>query len=206
MTVPVIPKIGIRGYYEFDAPYDTITSNSQSLTCIAIRTLKDINLVMTNAYETIYNNFGLDKSVYDNDLANNVVIASFITDDNNYYYIPTEYITKAVDTNGYLYKNNTISFDLGLLREDIDLTALTTLLSGIIKDYLGVNAVGQNYSGPVTKHMSVADANTYETSLANNKTLYKTYYQLYQEQLDINNLQNQALTDMANYLKANGFI
>lgn len=206
MSLPVIPSIGVRGYYEFNAPFNTITSNSQALTCTSLRTIKDINLVITNAYDTIYGSYGLDKSVYDSDLSSNIIIASFMADDNNYYYIPTEYITKAVDTNGYLYKNNTISFDLGILREDIDLTALTTLLSGVIKDYLGVNSVAQTYQGPVTKHMSVADSNTYETSLASNKTLYKSYYQLYNEQLAINNLQKQALDAMATYLKNNGFI
>lgn len=206
MPTPVIPTIGIRGYYSFDAPFDTISSNGQALNCTSLRTLEDINNVIVNAFDTIYASFGLGQNVYDADLAANVIIASFVTDDGSYFFVPTEYITKSVDTSGYLYKNNTISFDLGLLKEDMDLTALTTLLSGVIKDYLGVNAVAQSYSGPGAKHMSVTDAATFEAALTNNKTLYKSYYQLYQEQLAVNALQKQALDDMATYLKTNGMI
>ncbi len=206
MAISVIPTINVRGYYVFDSPYNIITDSGLPLTCVSLRNLKEFSKSITNAYELIYKNYNLDKTIYESDLENNVIIAAFTNDGNTIYYIPVNYITRAVDTTGYLYKDYTLSLDLGLLKENIDLSGLLSLLNGVVKDYMGVIPKTQYYKGPISKYMSVEDSKIYEQGLINNKTLYKSYYQLYQEQLTLNNNYKQALETMATYLKDNGFI
>lgn len=132
----MIPPINTRGFYELKAPFST--ANNTIYECIAIREFKDYTQIGADVFGEVYAARGLDRAVYEADVAANVKI---ITLRSEYYpalYVPTSYINRFPSNDNVAYSHVVMSASLGPLPDTLDLTFLLDQIRGVVSSVIGV--------------------------------------------------------------------
>lgn len=138
MTTLILPTIGSSGYFKLKAPLTTLIIENEVYTCRAIRTLNDYLANNEDPLMDVYKNYGLTDADYQTDLATNASIISLQSDSSHWLYIPAKYLESYPLTNGIPYRTVMIGISLPSLPVDRDLAYVSTDLTNLIKDRLGV--------------------------------------------------------------------
>lgn len=179
-TTPVQPQIGISGYYEFAAPFDSISgpTNVVRLMCVGLFKISTLIMSVAGLYETVYKPRGIANTKFDYDVLHDVVIVGFTDDNNITHYVPLEYVTKAVDTTLISHNLVTATFDMGLWPTGHDFTALKTQLEDMISATIGSQANIRLYVAPNKSFITPDAAALLVTARDVYGTLKQSYYQL----------------------------
>lgn len=122
---------------KFKAPFDTNKYNNTVLTFTSMRTFKEFYTEDINIFKMLYETNGLTIDNYTNDVSNGVLIYTFISNKDEYIYVPSNYVD-FTDSNKHIisYTPRMISFNLGLLPDDLNIEPLCNDILGTIKEYL----------------------------------------------------------------------
>jgi len=132
------PTIGSRGIYTLLPPYNTLTTPGEEYTCQGLRLLTDMVSDGLDPMTTVYVSHALTKVEYDLALTNGVYIVSLQGSSGQHILVPANYISGQPVTDGIKYAVKIIGLSLGPLAIDRDLSNLSTTLSNIVHDQLGV--------------------------------------------------------------------
>lgn len=140
-TAYLAPSLGAQGAYTVQAPYDTLVNPNLIYTCKGIRTIDDILAAGFDPYATYYSPGGtaVDKTKYQDDVNNGVVIVSLLSSSGQMVYVPNSYITAFPAPGGVAYSVMALAVKLGALPTSLDLTSVKQKVSDLILNTLGVN-------------------------------------------------------------------
>lgn len=160
----IIPQIGAKGYFTLSPPFNVYSSNKESYTCTAVRTIGDFIKTNEDPYNTIYVPNGLTAVQFQTDVTNNTYIVSLQRDNGFWLSLPVAYISSAPLASGVEYHNAALTISLGLIKTTYDATTLINLLSNVVYDSLGVTPVIQFAEVSSPQYLSQLDSTTLETA------------------------------------------
>lgn len=132
------PSLGMKGFYELNAPLDVLISPNESFVCKSLRKLSDYLHNNENPKEIIYAKYGLTDLDYENDLKEDITIASLQNDIGHWINVPVRYFTKYPDLSGVNYKSYAIGISLPSFPITTNFDSLISSISVLISDMLGV--------------------------------------------------------------------
>jgi hypothetical protein len=136
-----LPTIGSSGTFTFAAPFNTLVNNGERYTCQAIRSINDYIANNEDILTDVYLANNLSETDYQTDASNNIAIVSFQSDKAHWMYVPERFILSFPLTNGVSYRSSSIVIGLPSFPENRDFSNITTDLSNLIHDRLGVTPV-----------------------------------------------------------------
>lgn len=149
------PPINTVGTYKVRSPF-TIDSGLTYI-CEAINGFEALESRDINVYETYYVPNGLNKDAFEADRNVAVDIVTLMCDDGPTIYIPSSYIASFPSGTVVPYNRAIISIDLGLVPDNLDVTALKTELNTTAGDYTGTSPLSALHVMPVTSPVTYAD-------------------------------------------------
>ncbi len=190
MGLPKTPPLYAKGTYSLTSPY--VLPGSQSYTCVAIRSFRDLLKLHVDVVKAYYTPVGLGEAEYKSDTDVAAAIITLLGDDGQVVYVPDTYISSYPDLSGYSYKHMVLSVSLGTVWDQLPLDDVKNKVEETVKAALGVEAVVNEHSAPTTGTVSQTEHERIETArraaIRNQKTLtaqlleMKTAYTALQEQ------------------------
>ena len=160
------PSPRARGKYTVREPFRIVETDTY--TCIAIRSFRDMLNDGIDPYEDIYLPVGLIDGQstggrvfsYQKESIQGINIISLESDSGKIVHVPDNYILSFPDSSLIRYNRMVLSGDLGFLPSNIDLTAVKQAVANTITNYLGVKK-------PIINHSEAPSRNepTYEQHL-----------------------------------------
>ena len=139
MASYIIPNVGSSGFFQLSAPLDTLITSNEKYICKSLRKLSDYFASNENPKADIYDKYGIDEAIYNDDLANDTIIASLQSDKGHWLYIPVRFFVSYPDPNGIQYRTMGLGISLPSIPVDKDLSFLITDLKNLVMDSLGVS-------------------------------------------------------------------
>lgn len=198
------PTLHATGVYTLTTPWATAANTIY--TCIAIRSFKDLILHGVDIAATYYDPMGLDATNYQADLSLGANLITLTSPNQPTLYVPDTYIEAYPDLTNVAYNNIVLSCLLGPLPDGLDLTFLTSQISGVVSDVIGLEPTVNIYVSPSTGVMTTDQAEAAETARqANitNRTTDRAKVLTLQAQLDA---ANQLIATLQNLAITNGWI
>jgi len=189
----IIPPINTKGTFVFGQPFDTLVNGAQVFTVTAVRNLVELEKSGEKPYETIYTSIGLTETDFVNDLNNDIPIVVFVTDGNEFFYVPANRVLSQPLNDGVIYQEKSLVLPLGNLPKDYNLDVLLTAVHDTVRDTLGVNTTPTVIPTSADVQYTVDQDIQFRALLDNSKLIKKTYATLYKEQLVINAKQTQLI-------------
>lgn len=187
MTELVIPSIGSSGFFELRPPFDQVVLRNEQYTCQGIRKISEYLASNEDVKALVYDANAIDESDYNADAEADMPIVSLQADIGHWVYVPARYIIKYPITNGVPYRTLMIGISLPPMPVERDLTFLTTDLSNLVRDSLGVDVeiklveTSKIVLVPRTKHnLELSD----RYAVSNGRTTDRSRYMSTQVQLD----------------------
>ena len=137
----ILPAIGALGKYELKEPYNILIQPDLEYICIALRKLEEIILTGKNPQALYYTPYGVDETIYFDDLDNGVSIITLKASTGELIYFPNSYLLSFPDIGGIHYENLGLGVNLGPLPSNTDLTYLQTKVSELVHDTIGIDPV-----------------------------------------------------------------
>jgi len=134
----LIPPINTVGKFKLKPPLDNLLNDKIEYKVISIRSIKEMLEDNIDVYKDIYEKLGLDKTYYDQDLANDGSIVTLLSPEMEYIYIPSSFFLSIPDVTGVIFRKTFIVADLGLIPEDADIDYLIKDISDLITNAYGV--------------------------------------------------------------------
>lgn len=192
------PAPRARGKYTIREPFRIVESDTY--TCIAIRSFRDMLNDQIDPYEDIYLPVGLidGQSIggrvfsYLKESLQGINIISLESESGKIVHVPDNYILTYPDSALIRYNRMVLSADLGHLPSAIDLTAVKQAVANTITNYLGVKSPVINHSEAPSR-----DEPSYEQHLQY-ETIRKSAIRL----VDTPEVQTQQLLDRITELEA----
>lgn len=131
-----IPTIRSTGSYQVELPW--ALSPTVPYTCIAIRTFNEFVKQGVNVYDTFYSPMGVDKNKFNEDTKAGVVIVALESQLGEIVYIPSSYILSLPSVSGVGYAHRVMTISLGMLPDDLDLSALKSSVRSLVEARIGV--------------------------------------------------------------------
>jgi len=192
----IIPTINTQGKFTFTAPFDTLVNSNQIFKVTGVRTLSELYNSEEKPLDTIYKAINLTEQDYLDDIQGNVPIVVFVTDSNEYFYVPADRIISEPDKTGVDYVEKSIIINIGYVPVDLDITTTEAVIKDDVYNTLGItsNTEVMNTSAKMSVD-SVGDA-TFRALLASKKTVDKTYKTRYNELLAQLNAKDVLIAEM----------
>lgn len=185
----VLPTLGSSGYFQLRAPLDSLISANENYTCQAIRRISEYVANNENVLEQAYTGNGLTETEYEAAIETDMFIVSLQSAVGHWLYVPADYINAYPNTNGVPYRSLMIGASLPPIPANKDLSSLTTSISNLIRDTLGVNpSMGlvetsrEVLVDSVVHQLAEADR---QLLITNNMSDLARYNQLYQDFVDL---------------------
>ena len=190
MGLPKTPPLYAKGTYSLTSPYTL--PGSQSYTCVAIRSFRDLLKLHVDVVKAYYTPVGLGETEYKSDTDVAAAIITLLGDDGQVVYVPDTYISSYPDLSGYNYNHMVLSVSLGTVWDQLPLDDVKQKIEETVKTALGVEATVNEHVSPTTGTVSQTEHERIETArraaIRNQKTLtaqlleIKTSYTTLQEQ------------------------
>jgi hypothetical protein len=139
MTNMILPTVGSSGYFELRTPFDQVILPNERYTCQAIRKLSDYLANNEDPKVEIYDANTISEAEYDQDVQDDMYIVSLQGETGQWVYVPARYVVKYPIVNGIPYRSMMVGVSLPPLPADKDLSYLSTDITNLIKDSLGVD-------------------------------------------------------------------
>lgn len=137
MSTP-LPPVGTSGTFQVAPPFDVLINSRVSYTVMSIRSLSEIIANGSDPYVLYYQPNNISTEVYKKDLTVNINIISLLGSDNKWVYIPATYVLTYPDMTGIPYHVLSLAVTLGAIPLDYDPSALSTMISNLVTDTIGV--------------------------------------------------------------------
>lgn len=181
----VLP-IGLKAVFIFLPPYDDKYSNME-YEVVEVRKLKAIVDDEGYPFENIYEPMQMTKDEYIEDLNNDVPIVTLTQDNETYLYIPMDKIKEIPPIVGRTATERLITFSLGLVPDDINITPLVDNIRMMVNDTMNIQPEVISTPGGPTVLMTEEDYERYvRTMRAQQRSYNKSYRVLYQEEVERN--------------------
>ena len=141
MAEYIIPTIGSQGYYQIATPFDRLIVPSMRYTCQAVRTLKHYIAEGQDPYTLFYSPNGLTQADFDTDFLENMSIVGLQAETGPLIYVPARYILTYPLLDGVAYREMMLGVALGSIPEAMDLSAISTRISNIVQESLGITPI-----------------------------------------------------------------
>lgn len=144
MSVSLRPPLDAAGIWTLKSPFAELLQAGVSYRCTAIRKVTDIVAKgEAEPWSVYYQPYGIDETVYKEDLAADVCIVTLQTSNNTTLYVPTTYITAFPDSSGMTYQSMLLGIDLGPIPVAMSLDAIKLMMTDLIRDTIGIEATVQ---------------------------------------------------------------
>ena len=195
----VLP-IGLKAVFTFLPPYDEKYSNKE-YEVAEIRKLKAIVDNEGYPYENIYELFGMSKDDYIEDLNNDVPIVSLTQDNETYLYVPIDRIKDIPPFIGRTATELLITFSLGLVPDDVNITPMVDNIRMMINDTLNIQPEVIAIPGGPTVLMTDEDYNRFVSMMKGKQRSYnKSYRVLYLEEVERNRLMKEEKAEIEGFI------
>lgn len=165
------PQIGTKGIYTLLPPYNAILNPNEEYTCQSLRTLTEMSNSGTDPAKSIYLDHALTDVEYKDGLTRGVLIVSLLGSSGQWVNVPANYIAGAPVTDGVPYVVKIIGLSLGPMAVNRDLSNLSTSLSNVVKDQLGIEPEVKIVQVSKTTLVPLLNHNAIETARGLNKVL-----------------------------------
>lgn len=196
------PLIDSAGTFKLKAPFDKLVTPNSIYTCRSIRSINDYLALGDNVFEKFYEPFNIDLEVYQNDIKDNVKIASLQAGIGEWIYVPCSFIEEAPSVNGIKYVPIILGISLGPIPDSMNLESIIEQFKEITLHTLGieseVKAVLTDFPSLLTheEHTRLSSIrNSKITSSGSGKFLIQ---QLQRE----NELKNSKIKELEKYIKS----
>lgn len=203
MTFSILPVIGSSGYYELASPFDIEVIDKVEYTCKAIRRLSDYLANNEDPKTSIYDAYGIDEAVYENDLSQDAYIVSLQSRKGHWLYVPSRYILSYPSVNGVPYRSVMLGVSLPPIPVSQDLTAILSDIKDLVENSLGTTVAVKQVE---TSMNVLVDYSLHENTqqernmnIEGRSTLYARNVALRQE----NDLLLEKVAALENYIKTN---
>jgi hypothetical protein len=165
MTQYIVPNLGATGVIKLKAPFAGLCADNTPYQVTGIRTLQDIVAEGKDPFALYYTPYGLDQTVYADDISNNVCIISLTASDGEPVAVPNSYLISLPIAMGVPYATMLVGINLGALPQDLSLTYFMNQVAELAHDLLGVdNAQVRATLASSLTYLSVDDAATIEAA------------------------------------------
>jgi len=179
----IIPTINTQGKFTFTAPFDTLVNTNQVFKVTGVRTLTELYNSEEKPLDTIYKAVNLTEQDYLDDISGNVPIVVFVSDSNEYFYVPADRITSEPDKTGVDYIEKSIIINLGYIPVDLDITTTEAIIKDDVYNTLGVTSSTEVMHTSAKMSVDKVGDSTFRALLTSKKTVNKTYKTRYNELL-----------------------
>lgn len=176
-----VPIINSEGIFEFLPPFDKIELNKKQYKVMGIRNIKTMNEEDEAPYENIYQANGISLKEFLKDMEDEIPIIVLSYNEEDLLYIPANRIKTVPTQFGYKYTGRMISFKLGPIYDEIDLSNLYTNIEEYIKDALNVDITIVETPYTETLLISKEEHNERMRNLSSKGNVYKSFKTLYTE-------------------------
>lgn len=118
------PLVDSAGTFKLKAPFDKLVTPNSVYTCRSIRSINDYLALGDNVFEKFYEPFNIDLEIYQDDLKNNVKIASLQAGIGEWIYVPCSFISEAPSINGVKYVSLLLGVALGAIPDSMNLESI----------------------------------------------------------------------------------
>lgn len=134
----IIPPINSKGRYSVSAPFDTVFRSDIEYKVTAIRSIPELMSEDIDVYNIIYQPVGLSEDDMNQDITDNVPIVAFQSESGTLLYIPARYIKSIPLVAGKIFTQKVIAINLGLVPEDLNLSAVVEDVNDYVQSLLGI--------------------------------------------------------------------
>jgi hypothetical protein len=165
MTQYIVPNLGASGVIKLKDPFAGLCAANTPYTVTSIQTLQDIVADGQDPFALYYSPFGLDQTVYAQDINDRVCIVSLTPSDGDVVRVPNSYLISLPIAMGIPYATMMVGINLGALPQDLSLAYFMTQVAELAHDLLGVdNAAVRAMRASSLTYLSVDDAATIEAA------------------------------------------
>src|SRR5574343_232964 len=115
------PLVDSAGTFQLKAPFDNLMTTDAIYVCRSIRSINDYLALGENVFEKFYEPLDIDLEIYQDDLKNNVKIASLQSGIGEWIYVPCSFIEAAPSLNGVKYVSLVLGISLGAIPDSMNL-------------------------------------------------------------------------------------
>lgn len=194
----IIPIIGVKGIFTLLPPLEQQIAKGGIVECDAVRSFGDVIKQGRDPYTAYYEPLGLPKADYEQHAREGGYIVTLLSESGRAHYIPAHYIKSAPMPGGLAYEVLALVADLGPIEKGRDLTYLTTKITNVITDNMGITPRIEIVKISDTQYFSSDDAQAMEQARENGITDRLTDSTKLVRALDENDrlrAENQALKD-----------
>ena len=140
----LIPDLGAAGQYKLSSPFNASITENGVYTCVAIRTLREIEAGGQDAEGIYYTSpYNIPSAMYQADLEAGASIITLQNSAGELIHVPSTYIESYPKAGGIPYAVMGLAVNLGPLPTSMDLSVVKDSTIQLMKDKLGVTAVVQ---------------------------------------------------------------
>lgn len=158
----IVPSLNAVGTFTVKAPFTL--SPGVTYSCIATRRFKDLLNQNAQVFERYYTPYGLDQATYEQDLKDDAVLVTLFSDDAPTVYVPSTYITSEPDLSATTFRHRVVSISLGAIPDTLPLDDLTSKLSSLCSDVVGIEPTVLLHSVSLSAVVSKDAANAFEAA------------------------------------------
>ena len=187
----LIPKINSVGLFEFYPPFDKKELDKKFYKVLSIRNINSMDESMEDPFNNIYLANGLTSLDFSKDVINNIPIIELELNGVETLYVPANKIKSMPNLYGYKYTPRMVTFKLGPIYDDYNLTTMYEDILSIIKDRLGIQA--ESIESPYGETVLVSEKEhkenikmIYGTGTGLNKSYFTKYKELSRRYEEVN--------------------
>jgi len=149
--------LGKSGRFNVNAPYDTLVKSNVVYKVTADSFITELIRDRKKLFETTYKIIGLTKEVFEEDLANDVVILTLVDSAGDTVYIPEYRVQGGCIRDGVEYVERTLLINIGGFPVNTDFTAMMSNVSDVIESNIGVTPVYELANTSIVEMVSNAE-------------------------------------------------
>lgn len=178
----LLPRINTEGIFLFHPPFNKPEYDNRSYKVVSIRTIKSINENDEDPFNNIYVANGLSSKEFVEDVENDIPIIELVYNEVETLYVPANRIKDMPPLFGYKYTPRMITFKLGHIHDDLNLSTLYNNIKEIIKSDLGRDVT--IIESPYGETVLVSEEKHREELkflYGNSGNIHKSFYSRYKE-------------------------
>lgn len=195
----VLP-IGLKAVFTFLPPFDEKYSNKE-YEVAEIRKLKAIVDSEGFPFENIYQPLAMTKDDYVDDLNENIPIVTLTQDNETYLYVPMDRIKEIPPFVGRTATELLITFSLGVVPDDVNITPLVDNIRMMVNDTLNLQPEVIATPGGPTVLMSDEDYERYIRMMKGKQRSYnKSFRVMYLEEVERNRVMREEKEEIERFV------
>lgn len=136
----IIPIIGSRGFFTFAPPISTIALSGVEYTCQAVRRISEYTASNEDPKEIAYTPYGVENTIYEEDVAENAYIVSLQSAKGHWLYVPYRFILNYPSGDGVVYRSAMLVFSLPSFPREQDISGTIDDIKDLILGQTGMTS------------------------------------------------------------------